>query len=95
MTLLHELHHTGPGGSMVDTDELYGTGDVVNAMNVIRQELNMQWKNFGQRLNYKSVIPNKGATNSYLPFDQSSLNSIKEGVAPCVFSEYIKTSVKK
>ena len=95
MTLLHELHHTGPGGSMVDTDELYGTGDVVNAMNVIRQELNMQWKNFGQRLNYKSVIPNEGATNSYLPFDQSSLNCIKEGVAPCVFSEYIKTSVKK
>ena len=85
MTLLHELHHTGPGGSMVDTDELYGTGDVVNAMNVIRQELNMQWKNFGQRLNYKSVIPNKGATNSYLPFDQSSLNSIKEGGSPMCF----------
>ena len=39
----------------------------VDAMNVIRQELNMQWKNFGQRLNYKSIIPNEKATSSFLP----------------------------
>ncbi len=87
MTLLHELHHTGPGGSMIDTDELFGTGNVVGAMNVIRQELNMQWKNFGQRLNYKSIIPNEKATSSFLPFDRSSLNSIKMGMNPSPFHQ--------
>lgn len=48
MTFLHELYHTGPGGSLIDTDALYGTGGVVDAMNVIRKELNAQGKNFGQ-----------------------------------------------
>ena len=95
MTLLHELHHTGPGGSMIDTDELFGTGNVVDAMNVIRQELNMQWKNFGQRLNYKSIIPNEKATSSFLPFDRSSLNSIKMGMNPSPFSQYIEINVRK
>ena len=95
MTLLHELHHTGPGGSMIDTDELFGTGNVVDAMNVIRQELNMQWKNFGQRLNYKNIIPNEKATSSFLPFDRSSLNSIKMGMNPSPFSQYIEINVRK
>ena len=44
MTFLHELYHTGPGGSLIDTDALYGTGVVVDAMNVIRKELNAQGK---------------------------------------------------
>ena len=67
----------------------------VDAMNVIRQELNMQWKNFGQRLNYKSIIPNKKATSSFLPFDRSSLNSIKMGMNPSLFSQYIEINVRK
>ena len=62
----------------------------VDAMNVIRQELNMQWKNFGQRLNYKSIIPNEKAISSFLPFDRSSLNSIKMGMNPSPFSQYIE-----
>ena len=67
----------------------------VDAMNVIRQELNMQWKNFGQRLNYKSIIPNEKATSSFLPFDRSSLNSIKMGMNPSPFSQYIEINVRK
>ncbi len=92
MTFLHELYHTGPGGSLIDTDALYGTGGVVDAMNVIRKELNAQGKNFGQRLNYKSIIPYEGGTISYIPFDESSLNSIKAGIAPSGTSKFIKSS---
>ena len=92
MTFLHELYHTGPGGSLIDTDALYGTGGVVDAMNVIRKELNAQGKNFGQRLNYKSIIPYEGGTISYIPFDERSLNSIKAGIAPSGTSKFIKSS---
>ena len=92
MTFLHELYHTGPGGSLIDTDALYGTGGVVDAMNVIRKELNAQGKNFGQRLNYKSIIPYEGGTISYIPFDKSSLNSIEAGIAPSGTSKFIKSS---
>ncbi|EGQ14189.1 YD repeat protein [Prevotella pallens ATCC 700821] len=67
----------------------------VDAMNVIRQELNMQWKNFGQRLNYKSIIPNEKTISSFLPFDRSSLNSIKMGMNPSPFSQYIEINVRK
>ena len=92
MTFLHELYHTGPGGSLIDPDALYGTGGVVDAMNVIRKELNAQGKNFGQRLNYKSIIPYEGGTISYIPFDESSLNSIEAGFAPSGTSKFIKSS---
>lgn len=92
MTFLHELYHTGPSGSLIDTDALYGTGGVVDAMNVIRKELNAQGKNFGQRLNYKSIIPYERGTISYIPFDKSSLNSIKAGIAPSGTSKFIKSS---
>ena len=92
MTFLHELYHTGPGGSLIDTAALYGTGGVVDAMNVIRKELNAQGKNFGRRLNYKSIIPYEGGTISYIPFDESSLNSIKAGIAPSGTSKFIKSS---
>ena len=92
MTFLHELYHTGPGGSLIDPDALYGTGGVVDAMNVIRKELNAQGKNFGQRLNYKSIIPYEGGTISYISFDESSLNSIEAGFAPSGTSKFIKSS---
>ena len=92
MTFIHELYHTGPGGSLIDTAALYGTGGVVDAMNVIRKELNAQGKNFGQRLNYKSIIPYEGGTISYITFDESSLNSIEAGIAPSGTSKFIKLS---
>ena len=95
MTFLHELYHTGPVGSLIDPDALYGTGGVVDAMNVIRKELNAQGKNFGQRLNYKSVIPYEGGTISYIPFDESSLNSIEAGFAPSGTSKFIKSSARR
>ncbi len=52
-------------------------------------------QNFGQRLNYKSIIPNEKATSSFLPFDRSSLNSIKMGMNPSPFSQYIEINVRK
>ncbi|MBO6216783.1 MAG: RHS repeat-associated core domain-containing protein [Prevotella sp.] len=90
MTLLHELYHTASGGSLKDTNELYGTGDVVDKMNVIRAELNKQGRNFGQRLNYKSIIIDEGTTTSYIPFDNASLNSIKNGYRPSRKYKFIK-----
>ena len=90
MTLLHELYHTASGGSLKDTNELYGTGDVVDKMNVIRAELNKQGRNFGQRLNYKSIIIDEGTTTSYIPFDWGAQNSIKGGYTPGRKCKYIK-----
>lgn len=49
MTFLHELHHTTIGGDYHDSTELFGTGPVVDNMNIIRNELNKQGFNYGQR----------------------------------------------
>ena len=55
MTFLHELHHTTIGGDYHDSTELFGTGPVVDNMNIIRNELNKQGFNYGERLNYKAI----------------------------------------
>ena len=96
MTFLHELYHTGPGGSLKDAINLYGTGDVVDRMNVIRKELNENNNNrFGQRLSYKSITPDEDGYVSFIPFDSSSLENIKRGDNPCDDSKYIRVEIPK
>ena len=51
MTFLHESFHTNASGNL--KDDPMGTGDVVDKMNVIRNELNQQGHNFGQRVKYR------------------------------------------
>ena len=60
MTFLHELHHTTIGGDYHDSTELFGTGPVVDNMNIIRNELNKQGFNYGERLNYKAIHTKEG-----------------------------------
>ena len=97
MTFLHELYHTGPGGSLKDVAiDLDGTGDVVDRMNVIRKELNDNNNNrFGQRLNYASFILNEDEHVGFIPFDSSSLNDIERGNNPRNDSKYIRVEVSK
>lgn len=96
MTFLHELYHTGPGGSFRDAINLYDTGDVVDRMNVIRKELNENNNNrFGQRLSYKSIAPNEDEWISFIPFDPSSLKDIRRGNNPRNDSKYIRVETSK
>ncbi len=74
MTFLHELHHTTIGGNYQDTTENFGTGDVVDRMNKIRNELNKQGFNYGERLNYKAIPSGDG---NIIPFNNSALTSLK------------------
>ena len=89
MTFLHEMHHTGPGGSLLDTaaDQLIGTGDVVDRMNIFRAELNAFGYNFGQRMNYKGLQVSYD-NRAFIPFDATSLNMLRYGIVPHISSKY-------
>ena len=91
MTFLHELLHSPLGGNHKDTTKDFGTGGVVDTMNQIRNELNKQGYNFGERMNYKShVIDN----NAILPFNQPALNLIKGETNLGGTPKYIQTPIK-
>ena len=88
MTFLHEMHHTRPGGYFLDPQEGFGTGEVVNRMNVFRAELNAQGYNFGQRMNYRSARLNDGF--EYIPFGPFSFSSLYNSQKPPFTSKYVK-----
>ena len=92
MVFLHELYHTGAGGSLSDVSDNYGTGSVVDNMNIIREELNATGLNFGQRMNYSAIVLTEYDNEcGYLPFDQNALCAIQFGVPPYRTSKYITT----
>ena len=88
MTFLHELHHTTIGGDYHDSTELFGTGPVVDNMNIIRNELNKQGFNYGERLNYKAIHTEEG---NIIPFNESALTSLKYNSSMGKKAHYIKT----
>ncbi len=88
MTFLHELHHTTIGGDYHDSTELFGTGPVVDNMNIIRNELNKQGFNYGERLNYKAIHTKGG---NIIPFNESALTSLKYNSSMGKKAHYIKT----
>lgn len=87
MTFLHELHHTTIGGDYHDSTELFGTGPVVDNMNIIRNELNKQGLNYGERLNYKAIHTKEG---NIIPFNESALTSLKYNSSMGKKAHYIK-----
>ena len=88
MTFLHELHHTTIGGDYHDSSELFGTGPVVDNMNIIRNELNKQGFNYGERLNYKAIHTKEG---NIIPFNESALTSLKYNSSRGKKAHYIET----
>ena len=84
MTFLHESFHTKVGGNL--KDDPMGTGDVVDRMNVIRNELNQQGHNFGQRVRYRSIELNG---HQFIPFDKEALRIILSGFEP-IHRKFIK-----
>ena len=88
MTFLHELHHTTIGGDYHDSTELFGTGPVVDNMNIIRNELNKQGFNYGERLNYKAIHTKEG---NIIPLNESALTSLKYNSSMGKKAHYIKT----
>ena len=88
MTFLHELHHTTIGGDYHDSTDLFGTGPVVDNMNIIRNELNKQGFNYGERLNYKAIHTKEG---NIIPFNESALTSLKYNSSMGKKAHYIKT----
>ena len=91
MTFLHELHHTTIGGDYHDSTELFGTGPVVDNMNIIRNELNKQGFNYGERLNYKAIHTKEG---NIIPFNESALTSLKYNSSMGKKAHYIKTKLE-
>jgi len=83
MTLLHEYGHTGPGGSLADPPnpgDTRATGDVVDRVNVYRQELDdnptTNWSShqeqFGQRQHYHA-LPRPGG-GGIIKFNVKKIN---------------------
>ncbi|MBD5345154.1 MAG: hypothetical protein HDR90_09290 [Bacteroides sp.] len=91
MTFMHELFHTEVGGSGKDSTENYGTGEVVDNMNKIRNELNSQGFNYGQRMNYKALPSSEGII---IPFNSSAFKSLQNGVPMSRSDYYIKIEIK-
>ena len=89
MVFFHESRHSKFGGSGVDDKNNWGTGIVVDFMNKIRQELG---SSYGVRENYVGIPIEQEA---YIPFDKSSLNSLKSGNKPDSNSKYIKYKINQ
>lgn len=88
MTFLHELHHTDAAGHYTDCTTDYGTGSVVNGMNVIRRELNAKGFNYGQRMNYYSIPTPQG---HIIAFDKPTLDLLQHGLSIGENSKYTKS----
>ena len=86
MTFLHESFHTSAGGAFQDLSIPFQTGDVVDRMNAIRQELNTVGLNMGNRESYPSI--SIGGIK-YIPFDKSSARHLKDGDVPLRNNKYI------
>ena len=89
LVFFHESRHSKFGGSGVDDKNNWGTGLVVDFMNKIRQELG---SSYGVRENYVGIPIEQEA---YIPFDKSSLNSLKSGNKPDSNSKYIKYKINQ
>ncbi|MDE6654082.1 MAG: hypothetical protein K2K37_06815, partial [Muribaculaceae bacterium] len=87
MTFLHELHHTKVGGGLKDDPDNWGTGPVVDNMNKIREELNNQGFNYGERTNYRGIQTDEG---KIIPFNKSALGSLKNGLRMRKGDKYIR-----
>lgn len=90
MTFMHEMLHSNvgisqPDGTSMSQKRTIGhTGPVVDIMNTIRSQVG---SSFGQRLSYPAA-PINGSL--YIPFDRSSLRSVKRGIVPSSRSMFIK-----
>ena len=82
------LDSTTIGGDYHYSTELFGTGPVVDNMNIIRNELNKQGFNYGERLNYKAIHTKEG---NIIPFNESALTSLKYNSSMGKKAHYIKT----
>ncbi len=90
MTFMHEICHSVVGGSMSDHRPVgSSTGEVVNRMNIIRQQLNNKGGNYGQRMMYKATSWNQSLVPAYVPFDFDSHSSVLLGVTPPYVSKHI------
>lgn len=56
-------------------------------MNIIRNELNKQGLNYGERLNYKAIHTKEG---NIIPFNESALTSLKYNSSMGKKAHYIK-----
>lgn len=69
MVFLHELNHTESGNDLSDnTSPGNPTGDNVDMMNIIRNEMGSDW---GERTSYKRI-------NGFMPFDTNTLDQLTD-----------------
>ena len=88
MTFFHEILHTKVGGRLEDAYS-YDTGGevVVDIINKIRSDLG----DYGSRKTYLQIYIPSTKTN-YIPYDQSSYDRLKRGMAPSSSSKYLMHS---
>ncbi len=91
MTFMHEISHSIVGGGLSDhLPAGSATGQVVDRLNIVRQQLNHQGGNYGQRMMYKGTYFTPTGSPSYLPFDYDSNSSIMLGIPPPLCGKNIK-----
>ena len=87
MVFLHESFHTEARGSLHDDGSPFCTGSVVDKMNTIREEMNKNGYDFGQRMSYPSILLPNG--QNVIPFDNKSFELLRQGFPPTPSSKFI------
>ena len=87
MVFLHESFHTEAGGGLHDDGSPFCTGSVVDKMNTIREEMNKNGYDFGQRMSYPSILLPNG--QNVIPFDNKSFELLRQGFPPTPSSKFI------
>lgn len=90
MTFMHESLHSALGGGLRDNlPKLSDTGQVVDRLNTVRQELNQNGGNYGQRMSYQATTFSKTGTPAYVPFERNAQGNLLMGTNPALIHKYI------
>jgi hypothetical protein len=90
MTFMHESLHSALGGGLRDNlPRLSDTGQVVDRLNIVRQELNQNGGNYGVRMSYKATSFNPSGKPAYVPFDRVANSNLMLGVKPAIVNKHI------
>lgn len=91
MSFMHETLHSKVGGGLSDyLPAGTVTGQVEDRLNIVRQQLNQQGGNYGQRMMYQGTYFTPTGSPIYIPFDDEAYFSIVVGVPPALCGKNIK-----
>jgi hypothetical protein len=89
MTFMHELMHTALFNGLKDPQGMFSVGGPEVELNQVRQELNSNGFDFGQRLSYRGY-PAGDSGKAFIPFDDNAKKSLRDDqVEPDKSSKFV------